>query len=164
MGVAGGLENRGSSINRKILRGRLLQLLTDYMARRRRPSKGVNRRNNFLVPVTRFYFGPRVVATASLGGPRDDLKQYILNSSDPLCAVVETYPDTSAHFVIEIAQLLRANKDGSVILHKNICAAFRQCGIHLRLNHRHRSDGDELMSREEAAVIREQPDGGMGTV
>jgi hypothetical protein len=41
----------------------------------------------------------------------DDVKHFILHSSDPLHMVVETYQDAIVHFVIEIAQLLQASKD-----------------------------------------------------
>jgi hypothetical protein len=78
-------------------------------------------------------------------------------------SVVKTYSDAIVHFVIEIAQLLRGNKDIPIILHKGITEAFMRHGIYLKLHHRHRSDGEEVMSREEASGIHEQL-AGMGTV
>ena len=157
-----GVVGKGSSSNLRTSLERLQPLLSDFQARRRVPSRAVKRRNNCIIAAARFSFGRGVVATALLGGPWEDVKEYLLHCSDPLFRVVETYQDAIVHLVIEIAQLLRSHREIPAILHEDVCEAFLQYGVHLRLHQRHRLKGDEIMSRDEAADIRRLSDGSMG--
>ena len=165
LGVDGGVDLQGSSINHGILHEQLSALLADYERKRRpRPTAGFKRKNRCFVPVLRLPFGRGVVATAILRGPYVDVKEYVQNCSDPFFRVVETYSDAIVHLVIESAQLLRAGRELPAILHKDVCTAFNEYGIHLKLHQRHRVEGDEVMSREEvASVFHEQAIGGFGT-
>jgi hypothetical protein len=105
------------------------------------------------------------VATAILRGPYADVKEYVQNCSDPFFRVVEAYSDAIVHLVIESAQLLRAGRELPAILHKDVCTAFKEYGIHLKLHQRHRVEGDEVMSREEvASICRERAIGGVDPV
>ena len=104
------------------------------------------------------------MATAILRGPYVDVKEYVQNCSEPIFRVVETYSDAIVHLVIESAQLLRAGRELPAILHKDVCTAYKEYGIHLKLHQRHRVEGDEVMSREEvASVFHERAIGGYGT-
>ena len=164
LGVDGGVDLQGSSINHGILHEQLSALLADYERKRRpRPTAGFKRKNRCLVPVLRLPFGRGVVATAILRGPFVDVKEYVQNCSEPIFRVVETYSDAIVHLVIESAQLLRAGRELPAILHKDVCTAYKEYGIHLKLHQRHRVEGDEVMSREEvASVFHERAVGGFG--
>lgn len=166
VGVDGGVDTRGSSFNHMILQENLEALLSDYGARRGPgPTRGFKQKNNCFVSVLRLPFGREVVGTAILNGPWGDVKEFVEHCSAPLHRVVATYPDAIVHLVIEVAQLLRAGRELPAILHQDICTAFRRHGIHLRLHQRHRSEGDEVMPRDELAEVhRERTGGGVGTV
>ena len=162
VGVIDGDLCRGSSANLRTLLERLQPLLTDFQARRRKPSKAVKKRNRCFIAAARFSFGRGVVGTVILNGPWEDAKEYLLHCSEPLFRIVETYHDAIVHLVVEIALLLRSLKEIPAVLHEDVCEAFLRYGVRLRLHRRHRLKGDEVMSRDEAADIRNLPDGSMG--